>query len=163
MKQRVLFLCTGNSCRSQMAEGLLRHLAGDQYDVASAGTTPVGLNPGAVESMQEIGIDVSRHRSKAIGEFAGSQFDFVITVCDRAKEACPVFPGSSAMLHWSFEDPAGATGTPDERRSVFRRVRDEIAAEVRHFIRTYAATSKAGELPKPSTGTGMSPGLRSQS
>lgn len=146
-----------------MAEGLLRHLAGDQYDVASAGTEPVGLNPGAVDSMREIGIDISRHRSKRIDEFAGGHFDFVITVCDRAKETCPVFPKASTLLHWSFEDPAGATGTLEERRALFRRVRNEITDEVRHFIRTQRSASEAGEPPNPSAATSRSPGFRSQS
>ena len=134
MKQSVLFLCTGNSCRSQMAEGLLRHLAGDRFEVASAGTHPVGLNPGAVEIMQEIGIDISKHRSKSLKEFGGSHFDQVITVCDRAKESCPIFPSTSAMLHWSFDDPAAASGSIEERHAIFRRVRNEIADGVHRFL-----------------------------
>lgn len=134
MKQSVLFLCTGNSCRSQMAEGLLRHLAGDRFEVASAGTYPVGLNPLAVEIMQEIGIDISKHRSKSLGEFEGSHFDHVITVCDRAKESCPIFPKTIAMLHWSFDDPAAADGSIDERRAIFRRVRNEIADGIHRFL-----------------------------
>lgn len=134
MKHSVLFLCTGNSCRSQMAEGLLRHLAGDRFEVASAGTHPVGLNPGAVEIMREIGIDISQHRSKSLHEFDGSCFDHVITVCDRAKESCPIFPSTSTLLHWSFDDPAAAGGSPEERLGVFRRVRDEIVESIRRFI-----------------------------
>lgn len=134
MKKKVLFLCTGNSCRSQMAEGLLRHLAGDRFDVASAGTHPAGLNPGAVEVMKEIGIDISSHRSKRVDELANQPFDHVITVCDRAKETCPIFPSASSLLHWSFDDPAAAQGTVEERRAVFRRVRDEIAGRIRRFI-----------------------------
>ena len=134
MKKTVLFLCTGNSCRSQMAEGLLRHLAGDRFEAASAGTHPAGLNPGAVAVMQEIGINISSHRSKQVDEYKDARFDYVITVCDRAKETCPIFPASSVQLHWSFEDPAGAVGTIEERQTVFRRVRDEIAERIRPFI-----------------------------
>ena len=133
MKTRVLFLCTGNSCRSQMAEGLLRHLAGDRFEVASAGTDPQGLNPGAVTAMREIGIDIAHHQSRHVDQFAGQQFDYVITVCDRAKENCPIFPGTFS-LHWSFDDPASAVGTVETRQTVFRRVRDEIAERVRDFV-----------------------------
>ena len=134
MKQSVLFLCTGNSCRSQMAEGLLRHLAGDRFEVASAGTHPVGLNSGAVEVMKEIGIDISKHRSKGLNEFEGRHLGHVITVCDRAKESCPIFPSTAALLHWGFDDPAGASGSEEERRAVFRRVRDEIADRIHRFL-----------------------------
>ena len=133
-KLKVLFLCTGNSCRSQMAEGLLRHLAGDRFEVASGGTRPAGLNPEAVEAMKELGIDISHHRSKNVDEFVGQPLDWVITVCDLAKESCPVFPGAVSRLHWSFEDPAAATGSPEERWAVFRRVRDDIAERIREFI-----------------------------
>jgi len=134
MKQRVLFLCTGNSCRSQIAEGWLRHLAGDRFEAFSAGTHPVGLNPGAVEAMREVGVDLSTHRSKHLEEFSGEKFDYVITVCDRAKETCPIFPGAQTVLHWSFDDPASAGGPEDDRRAVFRKVRDEIAASIRQFL-----------------------------
>ena len=134
MNHKVLFLCTGNSCRSQMAEGLLRHLARDRFEVASAGTHPVGLNPSAVEVMREIGVDISSQRSKSVAHFSGEHFDYVITVCDRAKETCPVFPVASSQLHWSFDDPAAAQGSAEERRAVFRRVRDEIAEHIRRFI-----------------------------
>ncbi len=133
-KMRVLFLCTGNSCRSQMAEGLLRHLAGNCFEVASAGTHPVGLNPGAIKAMQEIGVDISSHSSKQVDQFLGQRFDYVVTVCDRAKEACPTFPGATTLLHWSFDDPAAATGSPEERRNAFRRVRDEISIRLLQFI-----------------------------
>jgi len=133
MKTSVLFLCTGNSCRSQMAEGLLQHLAGGQYEVASAGTNPVGLNPGAVEVMREIGIDISQQKSKNVQDFQGARFDYVITVCDRAKESCPTFPGIPT-LHWSFDDPAAAVGSMEERLIQFRRVRDEIAGKIKQFI-----------------------------
>ncbi len=132
--KRVLFLCTGNSCRSQMAEGWLRRLAGDRFDVASAGTRPAGLHPDAVLVMREAGVDIAGHRSKNVSEFLQQPFDFVITVCDSAKEACPYFPGEVQRLHWSFPDPAAATGTHEERLAVFRQVRDQIAEHIRDFI-----------------------------
>ena len=134
MKKKVLFLCTGNSCRSQMAEGWLRHLAGDQYEVVSAGTHPVGLNPYAVKAMQEAGIDISNHMSERVDPYLDQPFDYVITVCDRATETCPVFPGASALLHWSFEDPAKAKGTYDQQMIIFRKIRDQIADQIRRFI-----------------------------
>lgn len=117
-----------------MAEGVLRHLAGDRFEVASAGTHPVGLNPYAVEAMREIGIDISHHRSKGVEEFLDQRFDHVITVCDRAKETCPIFPSASSLHHWSFDDPAVARGTIEERRAVFCRVRDEMTGRIRRFI-----------------------------
>jgi arsenate reductase (thioredoxin) len=123
-KQRVLILCTGNSARSQMAEGLLRRMCGDRFEVFSAGTKPAGLNPNAVAALKEIGIDISGNRSKSVDEFAGQQFDYVITVCDNAKEACPFFPGGGERIHHSFADPAAAPA--DEQLTIFRRVRDEI-------------------------------------
>ena len=133
-KTRVLFLCTGNSCRSQMAEGWLRHLGGGAFEAASAGTEPVGVNPRAVDVMAECGVDISRHRSKRVDEVRGERFDSVVTVCDRAKESCPVFPGATTVLHWSFDDPAATEGGAEERRAVFRRVRDEIRARVERFV-----------------------------
>lgn len=139
-KKRVLFLCTGNSARSQMAEGLLRHLAGDSYDVFSAGTHPVGVNPLAVEVMKEIGIDISHHRSKSLAQFLNEPFDFIITVCDRANETCPVFPGDVVRIHWSFDDPAAVQGSDEERLNVFRRVRHEIAARLRLFVAAQQTT-----------------------
>ncbi|MEK6406332.1 MAG: arsenate reductase ArsC [Acidobacteriota bacterium] len=135
-KKRVLLLCTGNSCRSQMAEGWLRELAGDEFEVSSAGTNPTSVNPMAVRVMAELTIDIAGQRSKAVDELTENQFDFVITVCDRAREACPVFPGDAKKLHWSFEDPAEATGTDEERLRVFRRVRDAIAERLRFFAST---------------------------
>jgi arsenate reductase len=134
MKKKVLFLCTGNSCRSQMAEGWLRHLAGDQFEVVSAGTHPVGLNPYAVNAMHEVAIDISNHMSERVDPYLGQAFDYVITVCDRAAETCPVFPGASSLLHWSFEDPAKAKGTYEQQMAVFRNIRDEIADRIRRFI-----------------------------
>lgn len=133
-RKRVLFLCTGNSCRSQMAEGLLRKLAGDEFDAASAGTNPTRINPMAIRVMAEAAIDITGQYSKSADEMKGQQFDYVITVCDRAREACPFFPGDAKQHHWSFEDPAEASGTEEERLSVFRRVRDEIAERVRDFL-----------------------------
>jgi arsenate reductase len=117
-----------------MAEGWLRHLDGSRFDVASAGTHPVGLNPKAVAVMREVGIDISRHRSKRLDELSERRFDFAITVCDRAKETCPIFPGATSVLHWSFDDPAEAQGDEEARLAVFRRVRDEIAERVREFM-----------------------------
>lgn len=125
-KKRVLILCTGNSARSQMAEGLLRHDAGDRYDVESAGTKPGQVRPEAIAVMRELGIDISGHRSKHVDEFAGSKFDTVLTVCDNARESCPVFPAGTVTLHRNFEDPAAAQGSEEERLVVFRRVRDQL-------------------------------------
>ena len=134
MKQKVLFLCTGNSCRSQMAEGWLRHLAGDRYDVVSAGIHPVGLNPYAVTVMGEAGINISNQKSERVDAYLNQAFHYVITVCDRAQESCPMFPGASCLLHWNFEDPAKATGTYEQKLLAFRKTRDEIADRIRHFL-----------------------------
>jgi arsenate reductase len=130
-KKRVLILCTGNSARSQMAEGLLRHDAGDRFEVESAGTKPGSLRPEAIAVMSEIGIDISRRRSKNVDEFTGQKFDYVITVCDNARETCPVFSGAAEKLHRSFEDPAAFVGSNEERLALFRRVRDELRAWLR--------------------------------
>jgi arsenate reductase len=130
----VLFLCTGNSCRSQMAEGWLRHLAGDRYTAYSAGLDPTALNPLAVEAMQEVGIDISAHQSKNVVDFLGRHFPHIITVCDRAQAACPIFPGICFRQHWPIDDPATAAGIHDQRMQVFRITRDEIGARVRAFI-----------------------------
>ena len=132
-KKRVLILCTGNSARSQMAEGLLRHDAGDRFTVESAGTKPGKVRPEAVAVMKELCIDISAHRSKSVDEFAGRNFDYVLTVCDNAKESCPILPGHANRLHQNFEDPATAQGSEQERLSVFRRVRDEIRDFLRRF------------------------------
>jgi arsenate reductase len=134
-KKRVLILCTGNSARSQMAEGLLRHDAGERFDVASAGTKPGVVRPEAIEAMKELGIDISGHRSKHVDEFAGQRFDYVITVCDHARESCPVFFGAAQRLHRSFDDPAAASGSEEERLTLFRRVRDELRAYLADFAR----------------------------
>jgi arsenate reductase len=130
MKPKVLFLCTGNSARSQMAEGYLRHIAGDRFDVLSAGIDPKGLNPLATEAMREAGIDISAQRSKDAEEFLGVPIQYVITVCSNAKEKCPVFPSTFKFLHWDLEDPAAAAGTNEKKLGVFRKVRDEIFAHI---------------------------------
>jgi len=131
---RVLFLCTANSCRSQMAEGFLRHLAGDQFEAASAGAQATRVNPDAVRVMKEVGIDISAHRSKDVSEFLGQRFTYVVRVCDKAKETCPIFPNAFRYFDWGLDDPAAAEGTEAERLAVFRRVRDEIGERVRAFI-----------------------------
>lgn len=138
-KKRVLILCTGNSARSQMAEGLLRHDAGERFNVESAGTKASSVRPEAIAAMNELGIDISGQRSKNVDEFEGQRFDYVITVCDNARETCPVFFGSSEKLHHSFEDPpAPQVGTNEERMKIFRRVRDELRAYLGDFSSTVA-------------------------
>jgi arsenate reductase len=134
MKSQVLFLCTGNSCRSQMAEGFLRHLAGEQFEAHSAGTRPTQVNPGAIAVMREKGIDISHHRSKNVAEYLEQPFSYIITVCDNAKEQCPIFPGPSIRLHWSLPDPADAEGTYEAKLEVFRSVRDDIESRIRSFL-----------------------------
>jgi arsenate reductase (thioredoxin) len=133
--KNVLILCTGNSARSQMAEGLLRHDAGERFHVESAGTKPAPVRPEAIAVMKEIGIDISGQRSKSVDAFAGQSFDYVLTVCDSARESCPVYPGHTNRLHHSFEDPAAVKGCEEERLSVFRRVRDQI----RDYLKDFAA------------------------
>lgn len=125
-KKRVLILCTGNSCRSQMAEGIATHLFSDQYEVFSAGTHPSTVNPNAIEVMKELNIDISNYRSKNLLEFIDQQFDYIMTVCGNADQACPVFPGPAKRIHWGFSDPVHATGTKEEILSEFRKVRDDI-------------------------------------
>jgi arsenate reductase len=134
-KQRVLILCTGNSARSQMAEGLLRHDAGEKFHVESAGTKPGSVRREAIAVMREAGIDITGHPSKHVDEFAGQQFDYVITVCDNTRETCPVFFGKAEKLHRDFEDPAAATGSEEQRLAVFRRVRDELRVYLDEFAR----------------------------
>ena len=131
---KVLILCTGNSARSQMAEGLLRTMAGDFVEVASAGVAPSSVRPEAIEVMRELGIDISQQRSKSVDEFSGDQFDYVITVCDNAREQCPIFHGDVQRIHWSFDDPAAAPGDESARLIVFRRVRDEIKSRLQDFV-----------------------------
>jgi arsenate reductase len=139
-RKRVLILCTGNSARSQMGEGLLRHLAGDAWEVKSAGTKPVGLNPLAVEAMNEVGIDISAQRSKSVAEFDGKTFDFVITVCDSAAESCPVFPNAPTRVHWSLPDPAAAQGTHKEKLAAFRAVRERLSQYLREWLAHLSST-----------------------
>lgn len=130
---RILILCTGNSARSQMAEGLLRHDAGNVYEVFSAGTKPTPVRPEAIAVMREVGIDISGHRSKSVEEFAGQDFDYVITVCDNANESCPVFPAKTKRIHWSIEDPAAVQGSEEQRLTAFRRIRDQLRVLLHSF------------------------------
>ena len=135
-KKRVLFLCTGNSCRSQMAEGWLRHLRGDKYEAFSAGVKTHGMNKLAMQVMQEAGVDISGQHSKLLAEFAGQQFDLVVTVCDRANESCPVFPGRTRVIHVPFDDPPALAAEMTDNEQVlncYRRVRDEIAQFIRNI------------------------------
>jgi len=136
---RVLILCTGNSARSQMAEGLLRHDAGNAFEVFSAGTKPTEVRPEAIAVMREAGIDISGHRSKSVDEFAGQDFDYVITVCDNAKQSCPIYPAKTKRIHWSIEDPAAVQGSEEERLAAFRRIRDELRLRLQRFAETEAA------------------------
>ena len=136
MRAKVLFLCTGNSARSQMAEGYLRDAAGDRFEALSAGIAPKGLNPLAVEAMHEIGIDISRYLSKDVVDFLGQPIPYIVTVCDNARERCPIFPGTYKFLHWSLMDPAAAEGTREEKLACFRKVRDQI---VEHIDKEFAA------------------------
>ena len=136
VKPTILILCTGNSCRSHMAEGILRAAAGDILDVQSAGSKPAGyVHPMAMEVMKEIGVDIATHRSKHMNDFLEQKVETVVTVCGNADQACPMFPGQVNRHHWGFEDPAHATGTDEEKLAVFRRVRDEI----RRVFEAYAA------------------------
>jgi arsenate reductase len=141
MKKRVLILCTGNSARSQMAEGLLRAFTGKSVEVFSAGTKPSAVRAEAITVMSEIGIDLASHRSKHVREFDGQHFDCVITVCDNANEACPIFPGNTERIHWSFPDPAAIEGTESERLLAFRRVRDTLAERFRDLASRLDSTT----------------------
>ncbi|MFL6452203.1 MAG: arsenate reductase ArsC [Bryobacteraceae bacterium] len=139
MKKRVLILCTGNSARSQMAEGLLRHAAGDHFHVESAGTKPSLVRPEAVQVMREIGIEITTQRSKHLDEFAGQHFDYVLTVCDNANESCPIFPGTTTRIHQSFEDPPPpSVHSEEDRLVVFRRVRDQMRSYLEQFASSHA-------------------------
>ena len=133
-KQKVLFVCTGNSCRSQMAEGLLRHYGKDKFEVFSAGLEPSYVHPLAIKAMEESDIDITNQYSKTVNEFLDQKFEYVITVCDGAEELCPVFPGQYNAIHWSIEDPASAEGTEDEMLKVFRRARQDILERINHFM-----------------------------
>jgi arsenate reductase len=148
MRPKVLFLCTGNSARSQMAEGYLRHAAGDRFEALSAGIEPKGLNPLAAEAMREIGIEISQQQSKDVAGLLGRHFPIVVTVCDRAEERCPIFPGATKYFHWSLEDPALVEGTHQERLAVFRRVRDQIIARIdEQFVRSAGGQAIQHRLP----------------
>jgi arsenate reductase (thioredoxin) len=131
---RVIFVCTGNSARSQMAEALLRQDGGDRFEVVSAGVSPRGVHPLAVAAMAKVGIDISDAKSKPVGQFLGQRFDYVITLCDRARATCPVFPGGSETLHWGLDDPAEATGSDAERRAAFDRVLKEVSGRLHAFM-----------------------------
>ncbi len=133
-KKSVLFVCTHNSARSQMAEGLLNHLFGDRFEAFSAGTEKTRVRPLAVEAMKRVGVDISHHQSKTVDAFDGREFDYVVTVCDRAKEQCPFVPARRERWHWSFDDPAAATGTEEERLAVFEKVRDQIREKIVRFF-----------------------------
>ncbi len=133
-KKRVLILCTGNSCRSQMAEAIWRHEAGDDYEAVSAGTQPSSVHPRAEAVLKEIGVSTEGLWSKSIEVFAGQHFDLIITVCDHARDTCPVWPGHGEKLHWPFEDPAHATGSEEEILSLFRLVRDQIRERIQSFL-----------------------------
>lgn len=142
-RPRVLFLCTHNSARSQMAEGWLRALAGDRYEAASAGTEATRVHPLAVRAMREVGIDLGDHRSKALDGFLGERWDWVVTVCDAASERCPVFPGAARRVHRGFDDPSRATGDEAERLAAFRRVRDEIRAWLDAWLAGHASGKRS--------------------
>ncbi len=133
-KKRVLFLCTGNSARSQMAEGFLRHLASDKFEVFSAGVMATKVNPLAIEVMEKAGIDIPKQRSKSVMEFLKQKFDYVITLCDSARQTCPAFPGQYESIHWSIEDPAQGQGRQEEKLLFFRKIRDEIKENIIQFI-----------------------------
>ena len=134
MKRRVLFICTHNSARSQMAEGLLRHLGNERFEVFSAGTEATFVRPMAIQAMAELGIDISHQQSKTLDRYLGEPLDDVITVCDTAAEACPVFPGATRRRHWSFEDPSKASGSEAEQLGVYRKVRDEICSRIENEL-----------------------------
>lgn len=140
-RKRVLILCTGNSARSQMAEGLLRHDAGERFDVESAGTKASFVRPEAIDAMKELGIDISGHRSKNVSEFDGQSFDYVITVCDNARETCPVFFGPAEKLHQNFADPAAVEGSAEERLAAFRIVRDQLRDYLKSFSERVASAA----------------------
>jgi len=154
MKPKVLFLCTGNSARSQMAEGFLRRMAGDRLEVFSAGTHPTGLNALAVQVMKEAGIDIADQRSKHVQEFQGTPFEYVVTVCSSARQAsarqdCPVFPGTARVLHWDLTDPAAAEGTPEEKLKLFRQVRDQIRT---HIEREFGSNPERSDSKRVAAG-----------
>ena len=142
---RVLFVCTGNSARSIMAEALLRQHGGNRFEVFSAGTEPRGVNPLTIRVLEEAGVDASRARSKSVQEYLGQPFDYVITVCDQAREACPVFPGGAESLHWGYEDPAAAAGSEEERLAVFRRVFTALGERIELFATVAVPAASEGQ------------------
>jgi arsenate reductase (thioredoxin) len=153
-KPRVLFLCTGNSARSQMAEGLLRHYAGDHFEVYSAGLEPKGINPYSVRVMDELGIDIRSQQSKFVGIYLGRMiFGYVITVCSNAEANCPIFPGYTVRIHWPFDDPAATAGSDDEIMTKFRQVRDQIAAQIQSWLAEQGITPTPGNAHMPATQT----------
>ena len=137
MKKKILVLCTGNSCRSQIAEGYLGHFAGDRFEVTSAGLEPSVVNPRAIQVMKEDGVDISTHTSDDVNQYVSQNFNYIITVCDHARERCPYLPGQAERIHWSFEDPAAARGTEDEILAVFRIVRDQIRDKIKEFLKNF--------------------------
>jgi arsenate reductase len=147
MKKRILFICTHNSARSQMAEGLLRSLGGDQFEAFSAGTEATHVRPLAIKAMADLGIDISEQQSKTLERYRNEPFDEVITVCDTAAEACPLFPGAAKMKHWSFPDPSKATGSDEEQLAVYRHVRDDIRARIESEL-----LQEAGGVVTPAPG-----------
>jgi arsenate reductase len=149
MKKRILFICTHNSARSQMAEGLLRSLGGDQFEALSAGTEATLVRPLAMKAMAEVGIDISKQQSKTLERYLNEPFDKVITICDTAAEACPLFPGAAKMQHWSFPDPSKATGSEEEQLAVYRNVRDAIRARIEQEL-----IQEAGGVITPAPGRG---------
>jgi arsenate reductase len=151
-RPRVLFLCTGNSARSQMAEALLRHYAGDRFEVYSAGIEPKGINPYTLLVMDEIGIDIRSQGSKSVSTYLGRMiFSYVITVCSNAEANCPIFPGYTMRMHWPFDDPASVTGTDDEKLAKFRQVRDQIAARIREWLVELGVSPTPGNAQLPAT------------
>ena len=144
---RVLFVCTGNSARSIMAEALLRHHGGDRFEVHSAGTHPRGLNPLTMRVLEEAGIDTSGARSKSVDEYLGQTFDYVVTVCDEARQVCPVFPGVHESLHWGYDDPAEAEGTEEERLAVFKKIFIQIGERVRQFATVTTRAAREARQP----------------
>ena len=155
--QRVIFICTHNSARSQMAEGMVRAWAGETFDVVSAGTEATSVRPEAIQVMSEIGIDISGQGSKALDQFVGQPFNWVITVCDTARQTCPVFPGAEQAVHWAVDDPADAEGSLENRLVAFRRARDDL----RNRIRTFLLAARGGhdidgaDLPRGGSGLGL--------
>ncbi len=148
---KVLFLCTENSCRSQMAEGLVNHDLSGQVQAFSAGVRPSRVNPRAIRVMAELGIDISRHHSKSVDDLSEKQFDLVITVCDQAQEQCPIFPGETEVIHVGFSDPARATGTEEEILTIFRQVRDELRRQLISLLKEKLPEQKSRE-PRHATG-----------